>query len=154
MRKFVHCGLVLGCLLFAAGCTVETTTSGNGTPAAVAPSAATTVAGVVTCLAPKENVCPAEQSVFARDTAEIFVTANLNGAAAGTKIDFAWRYVDGNQDIDTVTLTAAKAGNSALQASLPRPTFEGGWPAGNYEIRIQVQNHPEISAIKKAFSVK
>jgi len=109
---------------------------------------------VKTCLAPSQSGCGAEQVVFGRDAGEIFVTAVLNNAPSDTKVDFAWKFVDGRQDIDTVTLTADRAGASNLQASLPKPTFEGGWPAGDYEVQIKVQNHPELPLIRKTFSVQ
>ena len=139
MKKLIVSGLLLMSLFVVGGCT---------------DSADLSLADVRTCLAPGQSGCGAEQTVFGRDAEEIFVTAVLNDAAPGTKVDFAWKFVDGSQDIDTVTLTADQAGASNLEASLPKPTFEGGWPAGDYEVRIKVQNHPEVKTTIKDFSIQ
>lgn len=140
MKKLISTGLLLVSLFAVAGCAKT--------------EAGMSIDEVQVCLTPANGVCGLDAVNFPRDAEEIFVSAVLHDAPTNTKVDFNWFYVDGQQDIDTVTLGAEKAGDSSLRSSLPRPTFEGGWPAGKYNVRISVQGHPEIKTIVKDFSIQ
>jgi len=151
MKNYFRNGLFLAVIFFGAGCTVPVDAPSAESTAPIVDSVS--MSEIKTCLSPVENICETEQTEFARDAAEIFVTAIINDATPNTKIDFNWKFINGNLEIDTNTLTSDQAGTVRLKSSLPKPLFEGGWPVGTYQILIKVQDHPEMRTIVKEFSI-
>jgi len=100
------------------------------------------------------NVCPGDEGTFDPSTPVFYVSADLNNAPSGTKIDITWRYLGGElggaQDIDTVTLTSEEDSNT-LQSSLEKGTST--WPRGDYEVVLKIQTD-NAEPVHKTFSVK
>jgi len=96
------------------------------------------------------NACKLDTTVFATDTDEIYVTADVSGAPDGTQVTFAWKYITDPTNIDSVILTLEDSENT-VNSSLEKPT--NGWPAGDYEIDITT-NWDNVEPIAKKFTVE
>jgi len=99
------------------------------------------------------DACAADMPTIDRTVGVIYVSADLNNAPSGTKIDFTWRYLAGElgeaQDIDSVTVTTEENSNT-VQSSLEKSVAV--WPRGNYEVVIKIQAE-NSEAVHETFSV-
>lgn len=95
------------------------------------------------------------QATFARDTAKIFLSADLTDeVASGSKLTVSWISVDSggvapaNYKIDEASFEIGKIENH-IDASISKP--DAGWPVGTYQVQITVDG-----TMKEAvdFSVK
>lgn len=100
------------------------------------------------------GACASDMPTLARDTSTFYVTANLNNAPSGTKIDVTWKYLGGEagqaQDIDSVSMVSDENSN-IIQSSLERST--AAWPRGDYEAVLKI-NADNADPVNKQFSVK
>lgn len=97
-----------------------------------------------------DGECTEDQTEFARDTEELFVTIELkNAPEEGTEITFTWRYLD--EDIDSISFEPG-LNTGIIFSNLPMPSFNGGWPAGTYQVTISL-NSDNSDPIIKEFTV-
>ena len=89
------------------------------------------------------------QASFAPDTAEIFLTAQMDDVKAGSKVTIIWVAVDtkgvapANYTIDKVDLDVTD-GMNVLDGNITKPT--AGWPVGTYRVDIAVDGTVASSA--------
>jgi hypothetical protein len=69
-------------------------------------------------------------TTFTPDTLEIFGSAKLSNAPAGTEIKSEWIYVPEDLLIDSWSTSAE--GTQYLSSSITRP--DGSWPTGDYKL--------------------
>jgi len=98
-----------------------------------------------------DNECPANEETFTPDTDEIFVSVELSHSPDTTEVTFDWYYLDNNEFIDSVTLTP-EITDAVLYSSLEKPPIEGGWPVGEYEVKMTM-NWDNFEPISHKFSV-
>jgi plastocyanin len=79
------------------------------------------------------------ETTFAPDTAEIFLTAQMEDVKPGSKVTIIWVSVDShgvapaNYKIDTVDLDVGD-GMNVLDGNITKPT--AGWPVGTYRVDL------------------
>lgn len=96
-----------------------------------------------------DGECTEDQTGFARDTEEIFVTIDLDNAPEeGTEMTFDWKYVDEDQAIDSITFSPGVNSGIAF-SNLPMPSFDGGWPTGTYSVTISLNTDNSEPIVKK-----
>ena len=80
-------------------------------------------------------------STFTPDTPEIFASAKLSNAPAGTEIKSEWIYVQGDLLIDTWSTSAE--GTRYISLSITRP--DNGWPTGDYKLVLYLDGEEAAS---------
>ncbi len=90
------------------------------------------------CTSMNGNICDSDNSVITSNPAEIYASCKLKNAPESTDIQFTWYYYGQTKfEIDNVTLNSGTNGSDLdVHSSLSRPN--NGWPAGDYEVVIQV----------------
>ena len=89
------------------------------------------------------------QASFAPDTAEIFLTAQMDDVKAGSMVTIIWVAVDtkgaapANYTIDKVDLDVTD-GMNILDGNITKPT--AGWPVGTYRVDIAIDGTVANSA--------
>ena len=87
------------------------------------------------------ELCEENKTVFSSDEEFIYISCNLNNAPDNTIVTFLWKYI-GEVDtiiIDEVSLNSSDKGvNLNLSSNLSRPY--NGWPQGNYEVEIIIED--------------
>lgn len=139
MRTLVLVLTILGISFIASACSTSVSTAN--------------ISGVKTCTEPSPDtgLCDEDQEVFSADTPSIAVTTELNNAPEGTELTFFWRYMEGEGvDIDSATIVSENGTNTA-QSTLAGP--ENGWPAGEYEVVLDlgIENSESVT---KSFRVE
>lgn len=71
-------------------------------------------------------------TTFAPDTTQIFGSAKLSNAPAGTEIKSEWIYIQGDLLIDSWSTSAE--GTQYISSSITRP--DSTWPMGDYKLVI------------------
>lgn len=96
------------------------------------------------------ELCGANRSVFSTDEELIFISCNLNNAPDNTIVTFSWKYI-GEVDtiiIDEVSVNSSEIGvNLNLSSNLSRPY--NGWPKGNYEVEIIIEDSQRDPVLHK-----
>ncbi len=87
-------------------------------------------------------------STFGSDTPEIFVTFTLSNLPIGTAVKSDWIYLDEDILITDARIKTTEDNQNAY-FSLSRPN--NGWPVGDYEVKLYVEDAYKKSA---KFSVK
>ena len=102
------------------------------------------------------DACGSDMATLGTTAGVFYVTANLNNAPSGTKIDISWKYLGGEagqaQDIDSVSMVSDENSNT-VQSSLERSPSVDAWPRGNYEVALTI-NADNVEPVTKDFSVK
>jgi len=141
LDKFKTSFLVFGVmLLVGAGCSVTTANLQN----------------VYMCPKMEDSQCLSDQTEFAKDTPELFVTALLQNALEGTTVNYSWYYLGANGDeepyeIDTVEWVRKDNDAQEVYGSLSIP--EKGWPVGKYKVVLKVVAD-NVEPITKEFLIK
>ncbi|MHB8859433.1 MAG: hypothetical protein ACYC6Z_08140 [Thermoleophilia bacterium] len=98
--------------------------------------------------------CAADNPSLAPDAETFYVTASLNSAPSGTRIDVSWKYLGGElgkaQDIDAVSMVSDENSN-VIESSLQRSA--SAWPRGDYQVTLRI-NADNVDPVSKQFSVK
>lgn len=101
----------------------------------------------------KGEQCTSDTTQFAKNTSQLFATADLKYAPEGTKVKVDWKYLGGEAGqatpIDSVSLET-KDNMSVITSSLPTP--KNGWPTGEYEVVFSLGTD-NSTPIHKKFSV-
>jgi hypothetical protein len=110
--------------------------------AALAPATAAGFRNVITSTTANAT---ASTDVFAPDTAEVFIQADMVDIRPGSIVTITWLAVDPGVDnppnfrLDRVSLRVGPVGRQ-LETSLPRPG--SAWPVGSYSVRLAVNGQP------------
>ena len=89
------------------------------------------------------------QTSFATDTAEIFLTANMDDVKAGSKATISWIAVDShgvapaNYKIDAADVDITD-GMNVITGNITKPN--NGWPVGTYRVDLAVDGTVTNSA--------
>lgn len=75
-------------------------------------------------------------TTFAPDTPQIFGSAKLSNAPAGTEIKSEWIYIQGDLLIDSWSTSAE--GTQYISSSITRP--DSTWPTGDYKLVIYLNS--------------
>ncbi|MDA3905466.1 MAG: hypothetical protein PF484_05260 [Bacteroidales bacterium] len=105
------------------------------------------------CTSMNGSACSSDNSVITGNPSEIYASCELKYAPESTDIKFIWYYYGQSKiEIDQVTLNSGTNGsNVEVHSSLSRPN--NGWPAGDYEVVIQLMIEGK-DPIVKSFEVR
>jgi hypothetical protein len=90
---------------------------------------------------PQTNEPIESTNTFTPDTPEIFCSAKLSNAPAGTEIKSEWIYVPEDLLIDTWSTSAE--GTRYLSSSVTRPG--NSWPTGDYKVILSLDGKEAAS---------
>ncbi|RMG21298.1 MAG: hypothetical protein D6730_18560 [Bacteroidetes bacterium] len=97
------------------------------------------------------NECDNNQDVFSVDTPIIYAAVSAT-VTQSTRITFIWRFIDADFEIDRASIEVADLSDGPgfqFAGSLSRP--DNGWPAGTYEVRVEMQGG---NSVAKSFEVR
>lgn len=85
-------------------------------------------------------------TIFPSDISELYVSADLRQAPAGTRLRFKWIYTQDHQEIATVEMTTTEGQSDA--PVFCRLSNQGGlWPEGEYRVEIFVDDRAKPDAV-------
>jgi hypothetical protein len=115
----------------------------------VSPTPAPTLAGTITDVrisdvVNSQGVAEVNKTNFTKDTAEIFVSVNIQGAAAGLVATAELVYLPTGDKVGPVSNTISSSGDVSTKFSFTKPT--NGWPSGNYNVNVSLSNGQKKTA--------
>ncbi|MDX9881756.1 MAG: hypothetical protein RBS73_06790 [Prolixibacteraceae bacterium] len=101
------------------------------------------------CTSLTGNLCDQDHLDIPVSTPVIYASCLLKYAPSGTKVKFSWMYYgDTKLEIGSVVLNSGDNGSTVeLYSNLSCP--DNGWPAGVYEVIIQVQTDNAMPLVKQ-----
>jgi hypothetical protein len=115
----------------------------------VSPTPAPTLAGTITevrisDVVNSQGVAEVNKTNFTKDTAEVFVSVGIAGAAAGLVATAELVYLPTGDKVGPVTNQLSSGGDITSNFSFTKPT--NGWPVGNYNINVSLSNGQKKTA--------
>ncbi len=101
------------------------------------------------CTSLNGSVCDSDNSTISGNPSVIYASCKLKYAPESTDIKFTWYYYGQTKfEIDHGTLNSGTNGSNVdVYSSISRPN--NGWPAGEYEVVMQVMIDGKDPLIKK-----